>query len=103
MRWVTRIADKLCTFKAMRLLYLTPPSSRDERTNPPSDRVMEIMEALPQQSVLADRYKILETIAAGTFKGHDLALDQTVTVRQGSLKVQGGAEFWHQKPHQVAL
>jgi hypothetical protein len=87
----------------MRTLYLTAPSSRNEQANPQLDSVMEIMEALPQKTVLAGPYKILETIEAGTFRGHDLALDQIVTVRQGSLKVQGGAEFWHQKAHQVAL
>jgi hypothetical protein len=61
------------------------------------------MAAPTRGTVLAGRYKILETIEAGTFRGHDLALDQTVMVRQASLKTQGVAEFWHQKAQQLAL
>jgi hypothetical protein len=87
----------------MRTLYLTAPSSRNEQANLQSDSVVEIMAASTRGTVLAERYKILETIEAGTFRGHDLALDQTVMVRQASLKTQGVAEFWHQKAQQLAL
>ena len=58
---------------------------------------------LRRGTVLAGRYKILETIEAGTFRAHDLALDQTVMVRQASLSNQVVAEFWHQETQQPAL
>jgi hypothetical protein len=84
----------------MRTLYLPPPRSRNEST----DRsVVEIVAAPTRGTVLAGRYKILETIETGTFRGHDLALDQTIMVRQTSLKTHGVAEFWHQKAQQSVL
>ena len=61
------------------------------------------MGAPTRGTVLAGRYKILETIETGTFRGHDLALDQTIMVRQASLKTHGVAEFWHQKAQQSVL
>ena len=70
----------------MRTLYLTPPRSRNE----PTDRsVVAIMAEPTRGTVLAGRYKILDTIEPGTFRGHDLDLDQSVMVRQASLKIQG--------------
>jgi hypothetical protein len=97
---VTTTAEKPMTFKAMRTLYLPPPRSRNE----PTDRgVVAIMAAPTRGTVLAGRYKILETIEAGTFRGHDLALDQTIMVRQASLKTHRIAEFWHQKAQQSVL
>ena len=54
-------------------------------------------------AVLARRYKILETIDADAFKAHDLALDQSVTVRQVSLTSQRASDTWCQKVHQLAL
>jgi hypothetical protein len=54
-------------------------------------------------AVLARRYKILETIDADALKAHDLALDQTVTVRQVSLTSQRASDTWCQKVHQLAL
>ncbi len=61
------------------------------------------MAPLRRGTVLAGRYKILETIGAGTFRAHDLALDQTVMVRQASLSNQVVAKFWHQETQQPAL
>ncbi len=87
----------------MRTLYLPAPSSRNEQANLQSNRVVEIMAPLRRGTVLAGRYKILETIEAGTFRAHDLALDQTVMVRQASLSNQVVAEFWHQETQQPAL
>jgi hypothetical protein len=91
------------SFLAMRMLYLTPPSSRNGQADLQSDSVVEIIAALSRGTVLAGRYKILETIDAETFKGHDLALDQTVMVRRASLKIQEVAEFWYRKVQQLAL
>jgi len=54
-------------------------------------------------TVLARRYKILETIAVGSFKAHDLALDQTVTVREVLLTSQRAGDTWYQKFQQFAL
>ena len=87
----------------MRTLYLPAPSSRNERDNLQSNRVVEIMGPLGRGTVLAGRYKILETIEAGTFRAHDLALDQTVMVRQASLSNRVVAAFWHQETQQPAL
>jgi hypothetical protein len=54
-------------------------------------------------TVLARRYKILETIAVGSFKAHDLTLDQTVTVREVLLTSQRAGDTWYQKVQQFAL
>ncbi len=81
----------------MRTLYLPVPSSRNEQAILQPNRVVEIMAPLRRGTVLAGCYKILETIEAGTFRAHDLALDQTVMVRQASLSNQVVAEFWHQE------
>ena len=53
--------------------------------------------------VLARRYKILETVDVDSFKAHDLALDQTVTVRRALLTSQLAGETWRQKVQQLAL
>ena len=52
--------------------------------------------------VLAKRYKVLGTIGAGSFKAHDLALDQTVTVRQAMLTGERDGDTWRQKLQQLA-
>jgi hypothetical protein len=52
--------------------------------------------------VLAKRYKILEMIGADSFKAHDLALDQTVTVRQLMPTSQRDGDTWRQKVQQLA-
>ena len=85
----------------MRTLYLPPPRSRIELTDRSS--VVAIMAAPTRGTVLAGRYKILETIEPGTFRGHDLALDQTIMVRQASLKTHGVAEFWQRKAQRSVL
>ena len=54
-------------------------------------------------TVLARRYKILETIDVDSFKAHDVALDQTVTVRQALLTSQRAGDTWRQKVQQLAL
>ena len=54
-------------------------------------------------TVLARRYKILETIDVDSFKAHDVALDQTATVRQALLTSQRAGDTWRQKVQQLAL
>jgi hypothetical protein len=54
-------------------------------------------------TILSRRYKILETSDVGSFKAHDLALDQTVTVRQTLLTSQRAGGTWLQKVEQLAL
>ena len=52
---------------------------------------------------LASRYRILETVKLDSFKAHDLALDQTVTVRRVVLASRRAGETWRQKVQQLAL
>jgi hypothetical protein len=87
----------------MRTLSLIAPSSRNEQTNLQSDRDRKMTESSLVGTVLARRYKILETIDIDSFKAHDLALDQTVTVRQTLLTSQGCEDTWRQKVRQLAL
>ena len=54
-------------------------------------------------TVLARRYKILEMIDGESFKAHDLALDQTVTVRQAMPTSPGDGDAWRQKVQQFVL
>ena len=53
--------------------------------------------------VLATRYKILENAGVDSFKAHDLALDQTVKVRQASLASSRAGETLRRKLRQLAL
>ena len=54
-------------------------------------------------TVLAKRYKILERIEGDSFKAHDLALDQTVTVRQAMPTSPRDGDAWCQKIQQLVL
>lgn len=54
-------------------------------------------------TVLAGRYKILEMIDGDRFKAHDLALDQTVTVRPAMQTSPRDGDTWRQKVQQLAL
>src|SRR5260370_34560461 len=47
-------------------------------------------------TVLAKRYKILEWIEGDSFKAHELALDQTVTVRQAMPTSPRHGDAWRQ-------
>jgi hypothetical protein len=55
------------------------------------------------RTVLAGRYKILETVDLDSFKAHDVALDQTITVRRVVLASQGAGETWRRRVQQLAL
>ena len=87
----------------MRTLFLIAPSSRNGQTDFRSDRDVEMTGSSLVGTVLARRYKILERIEVGSFKAQDLALDQTVTVRQALLTSQRTADTWRQKVQQLAL
>jgi hypothetical protein len=52
---------------------------------------------------LAGRYKILGATEAESFKAHDLALDQTVSVRVVSPSSQRAGDIWRRKVYQLAL
>ena len=54
-------------------------------------------------TILAGRYKVLETIDVDSFKAHDLTLDQTVTVRKALLTSQRDSNIWRQKARQLVL
>jgi hypothetical protein len=54
-------------------------------------------------TVLAKRYKILERIEGDSFKAHDLALDQTVTVRQAMPTSPRDGDAWRQKVQQLVF
>jgi hypothetical protein len=51
--------------------------------------------------ILAGRYKILKVIDSSTFKGHDLALDQTVNVREEPRVSQGDRDIWRQRAKEL--
>jgi hypothetical protein len=87
----------------MPTLFLMAPSSRKNETDVRSDHDAKMARPSLVRTVLARRYKILETVDLDSFKAHDLALDQTVTVRRVFLASRGAAETWCQKVQQFAL
>jgi hypothetical protein len=87
----------------MRTLFLPASSSRNEQSNLQSDRDGKTTCSSFVGTVLARRYKILERIGVDSFKAHDLALDQTVRVRQALLTSQRDGDTWRQKVQQLAL
>jgi len=93
---------KKSKFLTMRTLSLIAPSSTNDRTNLQSDRDGKTTCSSLVGTVLARRYRIL-TVEVDSFKAHDLALDQTVTVRQALLTSQRAGDTWRQKVQQLAL
>jgi hypothetical protein len=87
----------------MPTLFLMASSSGRDRTKFRTERDDKLIGASLVQTVLARRYKILQTVDADCFKAHDLALDQTVTVRRVLLRSQRVGETWRQKVQQLAL
>src|ERR1700722_10211815 len=55
------------------------------------------------RTILAGRYRISKKIGADIFKAHDLALDQTVTVRGPFRSPKGYVDLWREKARQLAL
>jgi hypothetical protein len=85
----------------MRTLLLLGLGSRDQ-ANCRSDRRAKTSGSSLAGSILADRYKVLETIGVDNYKAHDLALDQTVTVRKALLASPDDSDTWRQKVRQLA-
>jgi hypothetical protein len=84
-------------------LLLLGLESRKHQTDFLSDGDAKMNGSSLAGTVLASRYKILETIDVDSFKAHDLTLDQTVTVRQALLTSQCDGNTWRQKIQQLAL
>ena len=85
----------------MRAWCLSKSGPRKDQTNFLSDHDAKLTGSFLAGWVLAGRYKILEKIGADSFKAHDLALDQTVTVRQVMLTGRRDSETWRQKVQQL--
>ena len=86
----------------MRSLPLIAPRSRNDRTNLRSDRDGKMTGSSLVGRVLAKRYKILERIDVDSFRAHDLALDQTVTVRQANLAFERNRDTWRKRVRRLA-
>jgi hypothetical protein len=87
----------------MRTLFLVARSSRDDQTNLQPDRDGKRIGSSLVGTVLARRYKILATVNVDCFKAHDLALDQTVTVRPALLTSPCAGDTWRQKVQHLTL
>jgi hypothetical protein len=87
----------------MRTLLLLELGSRKDPVNFRSDRHVKTSESSLVGTILAARYKVLETIDVDSFKAHDLTLDQTVIVRKALLTSPQDSDIWHQKARQLAL
>ena len=87
----------------MRTLLLLELGSRKDQANFRSDRRVKTSESSLAGTVLARRYKIMERIDGDSFKAHDLALDQTVTVRQAMPTSPRDGDAWRQNVQQLVL
>src|ERR1700722_8966625 len=76
--------------------------SRKDQVNFRSDRHRKRSASCLAGPILAGRYRVLETIDVDSFKAHDLALDQTVTVRKQLLTSPHDSDIWRQKVRQLA-
>src|SRR5271165_4458297 len=89
-------------FPTMRTWSVITPKPGNNQTGWRSDRDGKTTGSSLVGMVLARRYKILEAVEANSFKAHDLALDQTVTVRQVCVNSPGGGDAWRRKIQQLA-
>jgi len=87
----------------MRTLLLLELGSRKDQANFRSDRRVKTSESSLAGTILAGRYKVLETIDVDSCRAHDLTLDQTVTVRKALLTSPHDSDIWRQKARQLAL
>jgi hypothetical protein len=87
----------------MRTLLLLEVGSRKDQANFRSDRRVKTSESSLAGTILAGRYKVLETIDVDSCRAHDLTLDQTVTVRKALLTSPHDSDIWRQKARQLAL
>jgi hypothetical protein len=83
------------------LLLLGPQSGRGE-TSLRSDRNIKITGSFAG-TTLTGRYRISNATDWVSFKAHDLALDQTVSVRGAWVPSQGYDDLWREKAQQLAL
>src|ERR1700730_14939757 len=86
----------------MQTLLLLGPHSRRGETRLRSDCNINIPGSFAG-TILAGRYRISDTTDWATFKAHDLALDQTVSVRGALLTSKGYDDIWRGKAQQLAL
>jgi hypothetical protein len=86
----------------MQTLSLIAPRSRNDEANLRSDRDGKMTGSSLVGTVLAKRYKILERIDVDSFRAHDLALDQTVTVRQANLTSERNRDTWRKRVRRLA-
>src|SRR6202035_4005646 len=86
----------------MRTLLLLELGSRKDQVNFRSDRHVKTSESSLAATILAGRYRVLETIDVDSFKAHDLALDQTVTVRKELLTSPHDSDLCRQKVRHLA-
>jgi hypothetical protein len=88
----------------MRTLLLLELGSRKDHANFQSDSRVKTSESSLAGTILAGRYKILETIDVDSYKAHDLTLDQTVTIRKALLtSSHDDRDLWCQKVRELAL
>jgi hypothetical protein len=90
-------------FPAMRTLLLLELGSRKGQADFRSDRRLETSASSLAGTILAGRYKVLETIDVDSYKAHDLALDQTVIVRKAPPTSPRDSDTWRQKVRRLAL
>jgi|SRR5580704_15821152 hypothetical protein len=86
----------------MRTLLLLELGSKKDQVNFRTDRHLKTSESSLAGTILVGRYRVLEAIDFDSFKAHDLALDQTVTVRKELLTSPRDSDIWHQKVRQLA-
>src|ERR1700737_2835170 len=86
----------------MRTLLLLELGSRKDQANFRSDRRVKTSESSLAGTILAGRYRVLETIEVDGFKAHDLALDQTVIVRKELLASPHDSDIWRQIVRRLA-
>jgi hypothetical protein len=87
----------------MRTLLLLELGSRKDQASFRSDRRVKTSESSFAGTILAGRYKVLATIDVDSYRAHDLALDQTVTVRKALMTSPHDSDICRQKARQLAL
>jgi hypothetical protein len=87
----------------MPTLFLPWLGSKKHETDFRSECDVKMAESSLPEAVLAGRFKILKKVDVDSFKAHDIALDQTVTVRQAVPTSQRAGDIWRQKVQQLAL
>jgi hypothetical protein len=87
----------------MQRLLLPSPETGIAQTCFRSDHPAKNSASTLLGQILAGRYEILKVIDASTFKGHDLALDQTVNVREEWHARKRNRDIWRQKARKLML